>query len=408
MVIGERFKNAWSAFKGRDPTEIEKSVEYVPMYPSYSKPDIRHMSFRNGNNISSIIFNKIAVDCSMVNIRHVKLDDQDRYEETIDDSLNQLFSMNANRDQSGREFVRDIVISMMDEGVVALVPIVTDKSPLYTEGFKVYEARVGKIVQWWPDRVKIDVYNDLTGQHRQIILPKTCVPIIENPFYQIMNEPNSKMKRYTTILSQLDQLNGEMSGGKIDLLVQMPYSTSKKAKLEQAEARRTAIEQQLESGAKYGIAYIDSSEKVIQLNRSLENNLWDQSKVLEEEISNSLGVTKNILDNTASEQETLNYNNHTIDPILSAIVEAVEWKWISRTARSQKQAMRYFTDPFRLVPVGQMAELADKMTRNEILSSNEVRSGIGVKPSKDPKADQLINANLNQTADQQQSRFQNQ
>lgn len=400
MAIGERFKNAWSAFKGRDPTE--SAVEYYPVYPSYSKPDLRRMSFQNGNNISSIIFNRIAVDCSMVNIRHVKLDEQDRYEETVDDSLNQIFSLAANRDQTGREFVRDIVISMLDEGIVALVPTVFNSDP-----FKVYEARVGKITRWWPDRVLIDVFNDLIGKHQEIVLPKIYVPIIENPFYQTMNEPNSKMSRYRKILSQLDQLNGEVAGGKIDLLVQMPYSTTKKAKLEQAESRRETIEKQLDSGNKYGIAYIDSSEKVIQLNRSLENNLWEQAKGLEEDISNSLGVTKNILDNTATEQETLNYNNHTVDPILSAIVEAVEWKWISKTARTQKQAMRYFTDPFRLVPVGQMAELADKMTRNEILSSNEVRSGIGIKPSKDPKADQLINANLNQS-NQQISRFQNQ
>lgn len=407
MAMGERFKNAWNAFKGRDPTRVEESVEYYPVYPSYSKPDLNRISWNNANNISSIIFNRIAVDCSMVNIRHVKLDAQDRYEETIDDSLNDVFSLAANRDQTGRDFVRDIVISLLDEGIVGLVPTVNNISPYNTESFKVYEARVGKIVRWWPDRILLDVFNDLTGKHQEIVMPKSCVPIIENPFYQTMNEPNSKMARYKKILSQLDQLNGEMAGGKIDLLVQLPFSTSKPAKLEQAENRRRSIEQQLETGNKYGIAYIDSTEKVIQLNRSLENNLWEQAKALEEDISNTLGVTKNILDNTATEQETLNYNNHTIDPILSAIVEAVEWKWISKTARAQKQAMRYFTDPFRLVPVGQMAELADKMTRNEILSSNEVRSGIGIKPSKDPKADQLINANLNQS-NKEVSRFQNQ
>lgn len=406
MAIGERFKNAWSAFKGRDPTKTEIVSEYYPVYPSYSKPDVRRTHSTNGN-ITSEIFNRIAVDCSSVNIRHVRLDEQERYEETINDSLNDIFALAANRDQTGRAFVRDIVISMLDEGVVALVPTVLNADPYDTDAFKVYESRVGKITRWWPDKIAVEVFNDLIGKKQEIILPKFCVPIIENPFYQTMNEPNSKMARYRRILSQLEQLNGEVAGGKLDMIIQLPYQAKSPAKIEMAEKRRETIEKQLEEGNKYGIAYITESEKVIQLNRSLENNLWEQAKELEEEISNDLGVSKNILNNTATEQETLNYNNHTIEPILSAIVEAVEWKWISKTARSQRQAMRYFTDPFRLVPVGQMAELADKMTRNEILSSNEVRAGIGIKPSKDPKADQLINANLNQS-NKELSRFQNQ
>lgn len=404
--MGERFKNAWNAFKGRDPTRQDQMVEYYPVYPSYSKPDIRRLSSMNGS-ITSEIFNRIAVDCSSVNIRHVRLDEQERYEETIDDSLNQIFSLAANRDQTGRAFVRDIVISMMDEGVVALVPTVVNTDPYDTDSFKVYESRVGKIVRWWPDRIAVEVFNDLVGTKQQIVLPKSCVPIIENPFYQTMNEPNSKMMRYRKLLSQLERLNGEAAGGKLNLIVQLPYPVKNQARIDQAETRRKNIEQQLTDGNDFGIAYIDNTEKVIQLNRSLENNLWEQAKELEEEITNDLGVSKNILNNTATEQETLNYNNHTIEPILSSIVEAVEWKWISKTARAQRQAMRYFTDPFRLVPVGQMAELADKMTRNEILSSNEVRAGIGIKPSKDPKADMLVNANLNQS-NKEVSRFQNQ
>lgn len=397
-IIGERLKNAWSAFKGRDPT----STTYVPVYSDTSKPDIHKLSRANGNTIAATIYNQIAVDCSSIDMKHVRLDDEDRFKETIDDSLNYLLTVSANKDQTGRVFIRDTVISMLDEGVIAIVPTVVDVDPTDTESFKVYEARVGKIVQWAPDRIRVDVYNDLIGKHQQIIMPKSCTPIVENPFYSIMNEPNSTMKRYSRLLSQLDRTNEDQAAGKIDLVIQLPYMTKSPAKIEQAENRRKSIEAQLTGNAQYGIAYIDGTEKVIQLNRSLENNLWTQAKEMQEEIFGQLGLSKAIFDGTADEKTMLNYNNRTIEPIMTAIAEEMDRKWISKTARTQKQAIRYFKNPFKLVPVNQIAEIADKFTRNEIMSSNEIRSVIGLKPSSDPKADELRNSNLNHPDEKEQ------
>lgn len=397
MALGERLRNAWSAFKGRDPTQ---DMPYVPVYASDVRPDVRRLSVQNGNTIASTIYNMIAVDCSSIDIRHVRLDEEGRYEETIDDSLNQIFSLAANRDQTGRAFVRDIIISMLDEGVVALVPTVVDTDPNDTDAFKVYESRVGKILRWWPEYVLVEVFNDLTGRKQQIVVEKRYTPILENPFFEIMNQPNATSKRYTKLLSQLDRSNSEQSAGKVDLIIQAPQALKSPARVEMAENRRKAIEEQLTRDAQYGIAYVDATEKVIQLNRSLENNLWTQSKELQEELFSQMGLTKNVFNGTASEQEMLNYTNRTIEPIMTTIVEGVAWKWISKTARTQRQDMRFFRNPFKLVPVNNMAEIADKMTRNEIMSSNEIRTELGMKPSKDPKADQLINANLNQSKEE--------
>lgn len=389
--LTERFKNAWDAFKERDPTP-----PYEYGYGSYYMPGRFRLSNRNDRSIVTSIYNQIAVDCAAIDIRHVRLNEEGQYEKTIDDSLNYALTKSANIDQTARFFIRDAVLTMLDEGVVALVPVTCDVNPRKTDAYMVEEIRVGKIVEWFPADVLVEVYDQHTGQKAQLMVEKRFTAIVENPFYSIMNETNSTLQRLIRVLNQCDRTNEEISAGKMDLIVQLPYLVRSEAKKVQAEERRKRIEAQLSGNAQYGIAYIDGTEKVVQLNRPLENNLWVQAKELQEQLFNQLGFSKAIFDGTADEHTMLNYQNRTLEPILSAIVEEMERKWLSKTAITQRQAIRYFKTPFKLVPVAQLAEIADKFTRNCIMTSNEIRAVIGLEPSNDPKADQLINNNLNQ------------
>lgn len=385
--MSERFRNGWNAFFGRDPT-------YRYLYGSSSRPDRVHIYRNSARSIVNPIFNRIAVDVSSMNVYHVRLNDDGNYKETINSDLNYALSAVANIDQTGRAFLQDVVMSMFDEGCIGIVPTDADIDPDETGSYKIYTLRTGRIVEWYPTEIRLEVYNERIGRKQEIVLPKSIVPIVENPFYASMNEPNSTLQRLVRVLNQLDRSNDEACAGKMDLIFQLPFALHSKARKIQAEERRTALEHQL-SGSQYGIGYIDATEKVIQLNRSLENNLWNQAKELTMELYNQIGWTQGILDGTADEKTLLNYYDRSINPIMTAIVEAMEMKWISKTARTQGQAIRFFRDPFKTVPVSQFAELSDKLTRNEIMTSNEIRSVIGLKPSDDPRADQLLNSNLN-------------
>lgn len=391
MAIRERLKNVWNAFLGRDPT---RNTDYT-FYGSSTNPTRRRSFGRADISTKRSIFNRIAVDCASANINHVKVNDDGKFEKIIEDSLNYALSKSANIDQSGRTMILDAIFTMLEEGHVAIVPVITDGDPDITDSYKVEEIRVGVVVEWYPRKVLVDLYNDLTGNHEQVLLDKRYVAIVENPFYEIMNEPNSTLQRFSRVLRQLDSMNDTVSSNKLDLIIQLPYEVKGELKKNQAERRRKDVEAQLTSG-QYGIAYISGTERVVQLNRSLENNLWTQAKELQESLYNELGLSKTIFDNTADEKTILNYNNRTVEPILTAVTEEMERKWLSRTARTQKQAIRFFKDPFKLVPVSQLAEIADKFTRNEIMTSNEIRSVISMMPAKDPRANQLINSNLNQ------------
>lgn len=403
-TFADRIKNSWNAFLGREPTSI-RGLYYSGFS---SRPDKSRLTRGNNKSIVASIYNQIAVDVSNIDFRHVRVDEEGYYVEDIDDGLNRIFKINANIDQTGRQFVQDLVISMIDDGFVAIVPVDTSVNPLHSDSFDIYSCRVGKIVLWLPQHVKVEVYNELTGLKEQLLLPKRIVPIIENPFYMVMNEPNSTLQRLIRVLNQLDRLNEQNSAGKMDLIIQVPYSIKGQARKNQAEERRRDIEGQL-TGSQYGIAYIDGTERVIQLNRAVENNLWNQAKDLTEELYNQLGMAKSIFDGTADEKTMLNYYNRTIDPICSRIAESIIYKWFTKTAITQGQSLKYFRDPFKLVPVEQLAEIVDKFTRNEVLTKNEIRSIIGKKPSKDPKADQLRNSNINHPEDkievEQQSNF---
>lgn len=390
-LMRERFKNAWHAFTGRDPTP---TFDFQMGYATSFKPDRVRLSRSNLKSVVASVYNQIAVDCAAISIQHVRLDKNGKYLETIHDSLNYALGNEANIDQTGRELIQDVVTSLLDEGYVAIVPTVVDVNPSDTDSYKIYELRVGKILQWRPYEVLVELYNDLTGEKKQGWFEKRTTAIIPNPFYETMNEPNSTAKRLIRVLNQLDRTNEENSAGKLDLVVQLPYLVKSDARTKQAEKRRKDIEAQL-TGSQYGIAYIDGTEKIIQLNRGVENNLWTQATELTADLYNQLGFSDSIFNGTADEQTMLNYNNRTIEPIMSAIAENMERKWISKTAQTQRQAIRFFKDPFKLVPVGQIAEIADKFTRNEIMTSNEVRSVVGMKPIDDPKADELRNANLN-------------
>lgn len=392
MPFFDRFKNAWNAFKGRDPTSP------YPFYANYNsiRPDRSKFSTNNLRSIISAVYNQIAVDCSLININHVLIDKDhdDRYIKTITSSLNRVISKDANIDQTGREMIREAVKIMLDEGVVAIIPISTSEDPMETESYKIYELRVGKIKAWYPRNIRVEVYNEETGIKKELVLDKSYVVIVENPFYDIMNEPNSTAKRLRRVLDQLDRYNEQNCAGKLDMIIQLPYMIKSEARKKQAEERRKDIEAQL-TNSQYGIAYTDGTERVIQLNRSLENNLWQQAKDLEEQLYNQLGFSKSIFDGTADEKTLLNYNNRTLEPIMISLTEEMERKWISRTAQTQGQAIRFFDDPFRLVPVAQLAEIADKFTRNEIMTSNEIRAVIHMKPVDNKRADELRNANLN-------------
>ena len=385
----ERLKNSWSAFLGRDPT-----ITYQDTGPGYSyRPDRTILTRGNSRSIVSSIYNIIATDVASIDIKHVKVNENGQYVNDMDSHLNEVFTRSANIDQSGRALIKDLALSMFDEGVIAVVPVLTEGDPNVTDSFDIYELRVAKIVEWFPRYIKVRIYNDRTGQKVDKIVSKKYTAIIENPFYMIMNEPNSTLQRLKRILSQIDQVNDKSASSKLDLIIQLPYSTRGNARQSQAEERRKRIEGQLTGPL--GIAYIDVNEKVTQLNRPIANNLWEQAKDLTEQVYNQLGLAKSIFDGTADEQVMLNYYNRTIDPIMSAITEEFQRKFLSDVAITRGQAIKYFRAPFKLVPTNNLAEIADKFTRNEILSSNEFRSILGMKPSSDPRADELINSNIN-------------
>ena len=387
--IGSRLKHAFNAFMNRDPT-------YTPSGSSYSiRPDRPRLSRGNERSIVTSVFNRIALDVASIDIKHCRLDENGRYVEDIDSGLNNCLDLEANLDQTGRAFIQDVVMSMLDEGCVAIVPVDTTLNPKITNSYDILSMRTGKILDWYPAHVRVRLYNDQTGDKEDILLPKSQVAIIENPLYAIVNEHNSTMQRLIRKLSLLDVTDEQTASGKLDLIIQLPYVVKTDARREQANRRRKEIEEQL-TGSKYGIAYIDGTEKVTQLNRSLENNLLKQIEYLTEMVYSQLGITQEVLNGTADEKTMLNYNNRTIEPIVSAIVDEMKRKFLTKTARSQRQTITFFRDPFRLVPVNDIAEIADKFTRNEIMTSNEIRQIVGMKPSDDPKADELENSNISQ------------
>ena len=388
--VGSRFRRAWNAFLNRDPTN------YNNIGTSYSyRPDRPRLTRGNELSIITAIFNRIALDVASIDIRHCILDKDDRFQSIKDSGLNNCLSLEANIDQTGRAFIQDVVMSMLDEGCVAIVPVDTTDNPDITMGYDIDTMRTGKIVEWYPAHVKVRLYNDRTGNKEEVIFSKRSVGIIENPLYAIINEPNSTMQRLIRKLNLLDVVDEQSCSGKLDLIVQLPYSIKTPSRREMAETRRKDIEMQL-SGSKYGIAYMDGTEKITQLNRPVENNLMSQVEYLTNMVYSQLGITQSILEGSADEQTMLNYTSRCIEPIISAIVDEMKRKFLSKTARTQKQTILFFREPFKLVPVSAIAEIADKFTRNEIMSSNEVRQKIGMKPSSDPKADQLINSNISQ------------
>ena len=389
--IGSRIKRAWNAFLNRSPTYTRQHVG-----ASYSyRPDRPRLSRGNDRSIITSVYNRIAIDVSSVDMKHCQLDEENRYLEDIDSGLNTCLNLEANIDQTGRSFMQDVIMSMFDEGCVAIVPVDTSADPNLSSSYDILSLRTGKIVDWYPSHVKIKLYNDRTGNKEELIFSKRNVAIIENPFYAIMNEPNSTMQRLIRKLSLLDVTDEQTASGKLDLIIQLPYVIKTDARRKQAEDRRKDIETQL-AGSKYGIAYTDGTEKITQLNRSVENNLLAQIESLTNQLFSQLGITQSILDGTADEQTMLNYYNRTIEPIVSAIIDEMKRKFITKTARTQGKSIMAFRDPFKLVPLNNIADMADKFTRNEILSSNEFRQIIGRKPSDDPKADQLVNSNISQ------------
>lgn len=397
MALMDRLKHAWNIFKNKDPTQVNWNIG-----PSYGyRPDRMRYTRGNERSIVTAVYNRIAMDVAAVNLKHIRLDENDRYKETIDSGLNNCLSVEANLDQTGRAFIQDLVASMLDEGCVAAVPTDADDEPEDSGNFKVYTLRTGKILEWYPRYVKVEVYNEQEGQRQQIIIPKSTVPLIENPMYSVMNEPNSIYQRLVRKLTLLDVVDEQTSSGKLDLIIQLPYIIKTEARREQAEKRRKNIEKQLSEG-KYGIAYTDGTERITQLNRPVENNLMKQIEYLTSMFFSQLGITQSILDGTADEKTMLNYYNRTIEPILSAIADEMKRKFLTPTARSQKQTIAYFRDPFKLVPVNDIAEIADKFTRNEIMTSNEIRQVIGIKPSSDPNADVLRNKNLSDSSNARQ------
>lgn len=397
--VGSRLKRAWNAFLNRDPP-IRSSSYY---YGGYSyRPYYQRLGGATDRTVVSAIYNRIAVDASSITIQHVRLDENGRFNETIDSGLNSCLNLSANIDQTGRSFVEDIVLTMLDEGVVAVVPVDTDVDPKLTDSYEILTMRVGKITEWFPDSVRVKLYNDRNGEKEEIMVLKKNAAIIENPFYSVMNEPNGTMRRLIQKLNLLDSVDEQSSSGKLDLIIQLPYVIKNEARRAQAEERRRQIEDQL-SGSKYGIAYTDGTEKITQLNRSLENNLLKQIEYLTALAYSQLGITQEIMNGTADEAAMTNYYSRMIEPIVSAIVDEFKRKFLTKTARSQRQSITFYRDPFKLVPIGTVAEMADKFTRNEIMSSNEFRQVIGLKPSKDPRADELRNKNLNESADQEKT-----
>ena len=395
-TIRGRIAHAWNAFL--NPLTIGGQVFPNVGMSSSIRPDRTRLTVGNEQSMVSSVYNRIGIDVAAVSIQHVKLDDNERYLETIKSGLNECLTLDANIDQTGRSFIQDVVISMFDEGVVAIVPVETTLDPTKSNSYEINSMRAGKVLEWYPSHIRVRLYNDLTGRKEDILLPKKSVAIVENPLYEVMNKPNSTLKRLINKLNLLDAIDSQSGSGKLDIIIQLPYVIKTEARKLQAEQRRKDIEMQL-AGSKYGIAYTDGTEKITQLNRPAENNLMKQIEYLTSMLYSQLGLTESIFDGTADEKTMLNYHNRTIEPILSSIVDELKRKFLTKTARTQKQSIMIFRDPFKLVPVSELADIADKFTRNEILSSNELRSIVGYKPSKDPEADELRNKNLNMAED---------
>ena len=399
MGFLNRLQHSWNAFMNRDPTAYYTNAG--GNYYTY-RPDRIRLTRGNERSIVTSVYNRIGLDVASIDIKHCRLDKNGRFIEVIDSSLNSCLNLEANIDQTGRAFKQDIVMSMLDEGCVAIVPIDTTINPSVSGSYDINSMRTGKILEWYPAHVKVKVYNDQTGNYEELILPKSTVGIVENPLYAVMNEPNSTLQRLIRKLNLLDAIDEQSGSGKLDLIIQLPYTIRSDARRQQAEKRRKEIESQL-SDSKYGIAYADGTERITQLNRSVENNLMSQIEYLTSMLYSQLGITQSILDGTADEQTQLNYLTRSIEPIVSAIVDEMKRKFLTKTARSQNQSISYFKDPFKLVPVNNIAEIADKFTRNEIMTSNEIRQVIGMRPSNDPKADQLVNSNISQPTDSSES-----
>ena len=391
LSVGSRFKNAWNAFRNREPTKVFQDIGYGYSY----RPDRFRLTRGNERSIVTSVYNRIALDVAAIDIQHVQLDAEGQFCDVVQSGLNNCLSTEANLDQTGRAFIQDAVMSMMDEGCIAIVPVDTDDDPDDTTGYQILSMRVGRIRDWYPKHVRVELYNEEKGRKQDIVVPKSTVAIVENPLYAVINEPNSTMQRLIRKLNLLDAVDEQSSSGKLDLIIQLPYVIKTEARRKQAEKRRKDIEQQL-AGSKYGIAYTDGTERITQLNRSLENNLMKQIEYLTSMLYSQLGITQSILDGTADDKTMLNYYNRTIEPIIAAIADEMKRKFLSKTARSQNKSIKFFRDPFKLVPVADLAEISDKFTRNEIATSNEIRQVIGWKPSNDPKADELRNSNLSQ------------
>lgn len=388
--LGTRLKHAWNAFRNKDPTDWGNiGAGYV------LRPDRPRFSRGNERSIVTAVYNRIALDVAAINIRHIRLDENGRYFGDINSGLNNCLTVAANLDQTGRAFIQDVVMSLLDEGSVALVPVDTSLDPKDTASYDILTMRTAKILEWYPKAVKVRVYNENRGEKEDLVIPKAITAIIENPLYAVINEPNSTLRRLLHKLTLLDAIDEQSSSGKLDLIIQLPYIVKTEARKKQAEERRRDIENQL-TGSKYGIAYTDGTEHITQLNRPIENNLMKQIEYLTSMLYSQLGITQSVMEGSADEKTMLNYYNRTIEPIASAIADEMKRKFLSKTARSQGQSIACYRDPFKMVPMGEFAEMADKLTRNEIITSNEARQSIGMKPSSDPKADRLVNSNISQ------------
>lgn len=396
VTFGSRLKHAWNVFLNKDPTSFYRDIGISHSY----RPDRPRLTRGNERSIVTSVYNRIALDAAAINVQHVRLDENDRFLSVIESGLNGCLTVEANIDQTGRSFIQDAVMSMLDEGCVAIVPVDTTFNPEITGSYDINSMRTGKILDWYPNHVRVRVYNEKTGLKEDIEIPKSMVAIVENPLYAVMNEPNSTMQRLVRKLNLLDVVDEQSSSGKLDLIIQLPYVIKTEARRQQAENRRKDIEEQLAGPNNYGIAYTDGTERITQLNRSVENNLMKQIEYLTSMLYSQLGITQSILDGTADDKTMLNYYSRTIEPILSAIVDEMKRKFLTKTARSQLQSISFFRDPFKLVPVNDISEIADKFTRNEIMSSNEIRQIIRMKPSADPKADELRNKNLSKAKEE--------
>lgn len=396
MSFSSRLKHAWNAFMSREPPSDSLVSTYVDLGPGTSRrPDRSKLTRGKERSIINGVYNRIAIDCASVRISHARLDEDGRYLTEIKSGLNTCLTLEANKDQTSRAFMQDVVMSMLDEGCVAIVPVDTSVNPVKNGSYDIHTLRTGRINQWYPDYVEVHIYNDREGKYEDIKVPKSLTAIVENPLYSIMNEPNSTLQRLIRKLNLLDAIDEQSGASKLDLIIQLPYIIKSEQRKAQAEKRRKEIEDQL-ANSKYGIAYTDGTEKVTQINRPVENNLMSQIEYLTTMLYSQLGITDTVMDGTADEKTMLNYNNRTVEPIVSAIVDEMKRKFLTKTARAQGQSIVSFKDPFRLVPVSQVAEIADKFTRNEILTSNEVRQIVGYRPVDDEKADELINKNITQ------------